>query len=88
MMIAKVEALQAWLENVTYQMNNMTYKEQSRNLAGQIAFLKMMCTRTSGEIADEAVQIFGGRGLTKTGESASVPPGQARAASTEREGAG
>jgi len=33
----------------------------------QIAFLKMLATRTAGEIADEAVQIFGGRALTKTG---------------------
>jgi alkylation response protein AidB-like acyl-CoA dehydrogenase len=27
----------------------------------------MMCTRFAGEIADDAVQIFGGRGITKTG---------------------
>ncbi|WVO12763.1 hypothetical protein L204_100371 [Cryptococcus depauperatus] len=66
-MIAKIEATQAWLENVTFQMCNMTYKEQSRNLAGQIAFLKMQSTRFAGEIADDAVNIFGGRGLTKTG---------------------
>lgn len=66
-MISKVEAMQAWLENVTFQMCNMSYKQQSKHLAGQIAFLKMMCTRVSGEIADDAVQIFGGRGLTKTG---------------------
>jgi len=33
-MIAKVEAIQAWLESITFQMCNMSYKEQSRNLAG------------------------------------------------------
>lgn len=66
-MIAKVEAIQAWLESITYQMNNMDYKQQSKNLAGQIAFLKMQSTRFAGEIADDAVNIFGGRGLTKTG---------------------
>ncbi|TXT15703.1 hypothetical protein VHUM_00206 [Vanrija humicola] len=66
-MLAKVEALQAWLESVTFQLCQMSYKEQSKYLAGQIAFLKMLCTRVSGEIADEAVQIFGGRGITKTG---------------------
>jgi alkylation response protein AidB-like acyl-CoA dehydrogenase len=43
------------------------YKEQSKNLAGQIAFLKMQSTRFAGDIADDAVNIFGGRGLTKTG---------------------
>lgn len=36
-------------------------------MAGQIAFLKMQSTRFAGEIADDAVNIFGGRGLTKTG---------------------
>lgn len=38
-MIAKVEALQAWLENVTFQMCNMSYKEQSKNLAGYASTL-------------------------------------------------
>jgi hypothetical protein len=33
-MISKVEAIQAWLEAVTYQMCNMTYAEVSENLAG------------------------------------------------------
>lgn len=36
--------------------------------ASQIAFLKMQSTRFAGEIADDAVNIFGGRGLTKTGQ--------------------
>lgn len=34
---------------------------------GQIALLKMFCTRAEHEIADDAVQIFGGRGITRTG---------------------
>lgn len=33
-MIARVESAQAWLENVTYQMTKMTYKQQSQKLAG------------------------------------------------------
>ena len=33
-MIARVESTQAWCENVTYQMCNMSYKEQAKNLAG------------------------------------------------------
>ena len=48
-------------------MNKMSYKEQSRHLAGQISLLKMYCTRCEGEIATDAIQIFGGRSLTKTG---------------------
>jgi alkylation response protein AidB-like acyl-CoA dehydrogenase len=33
----------------------------------QIAFAKMYATRTAQETATDAVQIFGGRGITKTG---------------------
>lgn len=66
-MIAKTEAAQTYLEHIAYQMSNMTYAEQSRNLAGPIAFLKMLASRTLAEVSDEAVMIFGGRALTKTG---------------------
>jgi hypothetical protein len=48
-------------------MTKMNYAEQSRHLAGQISLLKMMCTRCAGDIATDAIQIFGGRSLTKTG---------------------
>ncbi|PSR72940.1 hypothetical protein PHLCEN_2v11177 [Hermanssonia centrifuga] len=33
-MIARAESVQSWLENLTYQMNNMSYKEQAQKLAG------------------------------------------------------
>lgn len=33
-MIARVESAQAWAENVTFQMCNMNYKQQSDHLAG------------------------------------------------------
>src|SRR5437660_1737175 len=51
-MIAHCEADQAWLENITYQMCNMTYKQQSQNLAGPVGLLKMFATRSAHEIAD------------------------------------
>ncbi|KAJ7104229.1 acyl-CoA dehydrogenase [Mycena belliarum] len=66
-MISRVESAQAWLENVTYQMCHMDYKQQSTHLAGQIAFIKMYATKTAQETAADAVQIFGGRGITRTG---------------------
>jgi len=66
-MIALVESHQSWLETITYQMCHMPYKQQAMNLAGPIGLLKMSATRASHEIADEAVQIWGGRGLTQTG---------------------
>ena len=40
----------------------MSYAEQSDLLAGQIGLLKMYCTRTGHDVADQAVQILGGRG--------------------------
>mmetsp|Transcript_3400 Transcript_3400/g.6435 ORF Transcript_3400/g.6435 Transcript_3400/m.6435 type:complete len:515 (+) Transcript_3400:23-1567(+) len=66
-MISQLESMQAWLELVTYQMNNMTIKEQSIHLAGPIALLKLRSTRMSFLINDEACQIFGGRAITQTG---------------------
>ncbi|KAG1736600.1 acyl-CoA dehydrogenase/oxidase [Suillus occidentalis] len=66
-MIARTESVQSWLENITYQMCHMTYKQQSQKLAGQIAFLKSYSTRCAQETAKDAVQIFGGRGITRTG---------------------
>ncbi|KAJ7773186.1 acyl-CoA dehydrogenase [Mycena metata] len=66
-MISRVESAQAWLENITYQMCHMNYKQQSTHLAGQIAFAKMYATKTAQETAADAVQIFGGRGITRTG---------------------
>ncbi|KOS22778.1 Very long-chain specific acyl-CoA dehydrogenase [Escovopsis weberi] len=66
-MIALVEANQAYLETVTYQMCHMPYAQQARHLAGPVGLLKMSVTRAAHEIADESVQIFGGRALTQSG---------------------
>ncbi|KAH9950153.1 acyl-CoA dehydrogenase [Amylocystis lapponica] len=66
-MIARVEAGQNWLESVTYQMNHMSYSEQSDKLAGQIALLKQFITSTGRATAEDATQIFGGRGITAGG---------------------
>ncbi|EIM91154.1 peroxisomal acyl-CoA-dehydrogenase [Stereum hirsutum FP-91666 SS1] len=66
-MVARAESIQAWLESITHQMCNMSYKEQATKLAGQIAFLKMYSTQSAQTTARDAVQIFGGRGITKSG---------------------
>ncbi|KDR76308.1 hypothetical protein GALMADRAFT_96846 [Galerina marginata CBS 339.88] len=71
-MISRVESVQSWLENVTYQMNNMSYKQQAAKLAGPIGMLKMLATRSAQETATDAVQIFGGRGITKTGMGSAI----------------
>lgn len=64
-MIMLTESAQAWLEQITEQMCQMDYQQQSKLLAGRIALLKTFGTRCETEIADQAVQIFGGRGITK-----------------------
>ncbi|EJD42033.1 hypothetical protein AURDEDRAFT_168825 [Auricularia subglabra TFB-10046 SS5] len=52
-MIARTEAGHNWLENVTHQMDI-------------IGFLKMHLTQNAQDPARDAVQIFGGRGITGT----------------------
>lgn len=66
-MIQRCEATQAWLETITFQMNNMSYDQQSKLLGGPIGLLKAYSTRCAHEVADDAVNIFGGRGLTQSG---------------------
>ena len=45
----------------------MSYQSQAKHLSGPIALLKTFVTRCSTEIADDATNMFGGRGLTQTG---------------------
>lgn len=71
-MIARTETAQAWLESITLQMCKMKYKDQAEHLAGPIALLKMFCTRSAQQTAADAVQIFGGRGITKTGLGSAI----------------
>ncbi|KAI9685283.1 MAG: hypothetical protein M1822_004656 [Bathelium mastoideum] len=66
-MISLVEANQAWLEQITHQMCQMSYAEQSKQLGGPIGLLKSFATRSAHEIADDATNIFGGRGITQGG---------------------
>lgn len=71
-MFAKVEAAQATLEHITFQMCNMSYQEQADLLAGPIGSLKMYITTVAGEISSECVNIFGGRGITKGGMGGNI----------------
>jgi len=66
-MISKTEALENWLESITYQMKIMAPEEQFFQLGGTIALLKMYGTRVSYEINDDVCQIFGGRAITNSG---------------------
>mmetsp|Transcript_60303 Transcript_60303/g.152930 ORF Transcript_60303/g.152930 Transcript_60303/m.152930 type:complete len:531 (-) Transcript_60303:458-2050(-) len=71
-MAGAVESAHALLEVVTYQMDKMPYKEQSQKLGGPIALLKYQSTRAGTLVADESVQMFGGRGITRTGMGSGV----------------
>ena len=65
--ISKTEASQAWLENITHQMNNMSYAEQSDKLAGPMGLLKQFISKSGRETAEDATAIFGGRAITVSG---------------------
>jgi alkylation response protein AidB-like acyl-CoA dehydrogenase len=71
-MIGEVESCYAWLELITHQMNTMSYKDQQLKLAGPIALCKLRATRLAYTLNDHAIQIFGGRGITRSGMGASV----------------
>jgi len=66
-MAGALESIHAMLESITHQMDVMNYAEQQKKLGGPIALLKFQATRVGTLIADESVQMLGGRGITKTG---------------------
>lgn len=66
-MAAAVESLHSMLEDLTYQMCNMTQEEINKHLAGPIALLKYKQTRVATVVSDNACQIFGGRAITGSG---------------------
>merc|ERR1712151_1029928 len=69
---AALESVQTHIEAVTYDMAKTKGGAVGTRLAGPIALMKYQATRTSWQIADECVQIFGGRGITRTGMGAKV----------------
>lgn len=69
---ATLESVQTFLEAVTYDMCKTPHGPHNDRLAGPIALLKYQSTRASYKVADDCVQIFGGRGITRTGMGARV----------------
>merc|ERR1719359_1593184 len=64
-MYAGLESATAMMYEVTHAMNKMG--PESAQIGGRIALLKFYVTRTCHLVADNAVQILGGRGVTKGG---------------------
>jgi alkylation response protein AidB-like acyl-CoA dehydrogenase len=66
-MISAMEPCAHWLDSITHQMNRMPYEMQGLRLAGTTSLLKYQTTRAAQICADNAVQLWGGRGITKQG---------------------
>jgi len=64
---AALESVCSFMDAVTYDMNHSEHGPLSDRMGGQIALLKYQATRTCWMIADDTVQIMGGRGITRTG---------------------
>jgi alkylation response protein AidB-like acyl-CoA dehydrogenase len=62
---SQLSALYAMTEQVTYDMCQAG--TMSDRMGGVIGLLKMHTTKVGWQIADNCVQIMGGRGITKTG---------------------
>jgi len=59
-MAKKVESLQAWTEQVVYELEHLSNTEGSRLLGGVTALLKVEAGMTAKFVADECVKIMGG----------------------------
>eukprot|EP00933_Yihiella_yeosuensis_P044702 TRINITY_DN39969_c0_g1_i1.p1 TRINITY_DN39969_c0_g1~~TRINITY_DN39969_c0_g1_i1.p1 ORF type:complete len:516 (-),score=143.09 TRINITY_DN39969_c0_g1_i1:286-1833(-) len=64
-MFAGLESITSMLYDVTYNMNKMG--PQSAEMGSRISLLKYATTRMNHLVADNAVQVFGGRGVSAGG---------------------
>ncbi|MCO5586887.1 hypothetical protein L7F22_040832 [Adiantum nelumboides] len=67
LMARKAEALAAYTESTVYQASQMSIEEANAKLGGQVALLKAHATSEIEFIANEAVKLMGGFGITKGG---------------------
>jgi len=68
-MARRVESSQAWLEQLTYQME---HNIDPRTLGGQLALLKVNATKNMQYCAVQASQIFGGNSCLRQGVGSRV----------------
>ncbi|KAH8808108.1 long-chain specific acyl-CoA dehydrogenase [Xylogone sp. PMI_703] len=71
-MARQMESLQAWTEQIIYELDNMSQAQASKLLGGTTALLKVQSGIAAKYIADECVKLMGGLGLTKTGQGARI----------------
>ena len=67
-MLRAIETNQAYLDQITYQMNIMSHEEQNVKLSGSIALAKTNSTLIMEQCAREGVQLFGGLGYSRGGQ--------------------
>jgi alkylation response protein AidB-like acyl-CoA dehydrogenase/predicted heme/steroid binding protein len=65
--IAQLESISAFNESVTYDMSQTEGGPLTERIGGLVALLKYQATRACWNIADDTVQVMGGRGITRTG---------------------
>ena len=63
----QVEATQAWLEQLCFNIHRMEKIEADLKLGGMTALAKVQCTKVFEYCAREAAQIFGGLSYTRGG---------------------
>ncbi|KAJ9611678.1 hypothetical protein H2200_004862 [Cladophialophora chaetospira] len=68
----KVDALQAWVEQIVYELDHLSEKDGNRLLGGTTALLKVEAGMVAKYVADECVKIMGGLGLTKSGQGSRI----------------
>ncbi|KAF2202454.1 acyl-CoA dehydrogenase-like protein [Delitschia confertaspora ATCC 74209] len=68
----KVERLQAWTEQVVYELEHLGPEAGARLLGGVTALLKVESGLVSGYVARECLKIMGGLGLTKSGQGSRI----------------
>jgi len=68
----KVESLQAWTEQLIFELEHLSDAEGARLLGGATALLKVQSGLVAKYVAEECMKIMGGLGLTKTGQGARV----------------
>lgn len=68
----KVERLQAWTEQVVYELEHLSDVDGARLLGGVTALLKVEAGLVSSYVSRECLKIMGGLGLTKTGQGARI----------------
>jgi alkylation response protein AidB-like acyl-CoA dehydrogenase len=68
----QIESLQAWTEQIVYELENLSDADGSRLLGGTTALLKVEAGMVCKYVAEECLKIMGGLGLTKTGQGARI----------------